>query len=301
MRSTNDFHVEGIQGGGVIAHPVFVWCVEWPMLWLRSSELYGERMKLLPNERMGGGAVHYGEDIIIHRPIAADDRIHTKMTLIQMSQRRQGTTTTYKFEHKVAGQTVVESWNTAYWRGVALDSDSDGNSNTEALTLHAEMPPPPPPSFSPPLATSTASTYPPEVLHQVSLKIAALEGVVYSECSRIWNPIHSDKATALASGLSDTILHGTATLAKCVTELVKLYMDNRPWKVRRIIVGRFGAAITMPSTPVLRVLKISPWLNNTMAVHFELINDEGMSAIQGGIIVYDHIEEGDNMNYKSML
>src|SRR6185295_9608589 len=36
---------------------------------------------------------------------------------------------------------------------------------------------------------------------------------VYTECARIWNPIHTDRAVARAAGLPDIILHGTATLA----------------------------------------------------------------------------------------
>ena len=36
---------------------------------------------------------------------------------------------------------------------------------------------------------------------------------VYTECARIWNPIHTDVAYARAAGLPDIILHGTATLA----------------------------------------------------------------------------------------
>ena len=40
---------------------------------------------------------------------------------------------------------------------------------------------------------------------------------VYTECARIWNPIHTDRAVARAAGLPDIILHGTATLALAVS------------------------------------------------------------------------------------
>ena len=35
-------------------------------------------------------------------------------------------------------------------------------------------------------------------------------GHVYTECARIWNPIHTDLAVARAAGLPGPILHGTA-------------------------------------------------------------------------------------------
>ena len=40
IRPTNDFHVRGMQGGGVIAHPVFCWAVEWPITWLQMGSMY---------------------------------------------------------------------------------------------------------------------------------------------------------------------------------------------------------------------------------------------------------------------
>jgi len=40
---------------------------------------------------------------------------------------------------------------------------------------------------------------------------------VYTECARIWNPIHTDPAVARQAGLSAILLHGTATLALAVS------------------------------------------------------------------------------------
>src|SRR4029077_6419959 len=44
---------------------------------------------------------------------------------------------------------------------------------------------------------------------------------VYTECARIWNPIHTDRAVARAAGLPDIILHGTATLALAVSRALR--------------------------------------------------------------------------------
>jgi acyl dehydratase len=41
--------------------------------------------------------------------------------------------------------------------------------------------------------------------------------LVYTECSRIWNPIHTNPAVATRAGLPRPILHGTATLAMAVS------------------------------------------------------------------------------------
>src|SRR4030095_16423643 len=43
----------------------------------------------------------------------------------------------------------------------------------------------------------------------------------YTECARIWNPIHTDRAVARSAGLPDIILHGTATLALAVSAVLE--------------------------------------------------------------------------------
>ncbi len=52
---------------------------------------------------------------------------------------------------------------------------------------------------------------------------------------------------ALAAGLPDIILHGTATMALAVTRLVDEYLGGDPTRVRRLG-GRFSAMVLMPST-----------------------------------------------------
>ena len=49
------------------------------------------------------------------------------------------------------------------------------------------------------------------------IAVGATAAHVYTECARIWNPIHTDVAYARAAGLPDIILHGTATLALSVS------------------------------------------------------------------------------------
>lgn len=52
------------------------------------------------------------------------------------------------------------------------------------------------------------------------IAVSATLAHVYTECARMWNPIHTDLAYARAAGLPGTILHGTATLARGTIDLV---------------------------------------------------------------------------------
>jgi hypothetical protein len=50
-----------------------------------------------------------------------------------------------------------------------------------------------------------------------TVDVSAGAAHTYTECARIWNPIHTDRAVARRAGLPDIILHGTANLAHGVT------------------------------------------------------------------------------------
>ena len=75
---------------------------------------------------------------------------------------------------------------------------------------------------------------------------------IYTETARIWNPIHSDKAFALAAGLPDIILHGTATLALGISALVNEFLHGDSRRVRRLG-GRFCGMVLMPNTLTVAV------------------------------------------------
>src|SRR5215831_17990681 len=62
------------------------------------------------------------------------------------------------------------------------------------------------------------------------LPVAPTLAHVYSECARIWNAIHTDRAAALAAGLPDIILHGTATLALAVSAVLR-HLRPDEWSV----------------------------------------------------------------------
>jgi acyl dehydratase len=74
---------------------------------------------------------------------------------------------------------------------------------------------------------------------------------VYTECARIWNPIHTDIAVARAAGLPGIVLHGTATLALAVSRLVARDLGGDPLAVREVA-ARFSAMVPLPSRYTLR-------------------------------------------------
>lgn len=81
-------------------------------------------------------------------------------------------------------------------------------------------------------------------VHHSTVAIGEQDAHRYTECARIWNPIHTEWDAAAAAGLPFLLLHGTATLAKAVSAVDDLIGDGRRRVAR--VTGRFAAPVPMP-------------------------------------------------------
>jgi acyl dehydratase len=118
---------------------------------------------------------------------------------------------------------------------------------------------------------------------EVRIPISAALAHIYTECARIWNPVHTDMAVAAGAGLPGLILHGTATLALAVSAIVQREAAGAPEKVAEIH-GRFGAMVLMPSDVVLRILAREQTARGP-AVFFEVLSANGGRAIRDGVVI----------------
>jgi hypothetical protein len=101
---------------------------------------------------------------------------------------------------------------------------------------------------------------------------------VYTECARIWNPIHTDAAVARAAGLPAIILHGTATLALAVSRVVARELDGDAASVRRIS-ARFTGFVRLPSALTVRCRGRAG-----SAIAFDAVGPDGASVLAEGVL-----------------
>jgi len=101
---------------------------------------------------------------------------------------------------------------------------------------------------------------------------------VYTECARIWNPIHTDRAVARGAGQPDIILHGTATLALAVSQALRQDTRGAARPVRSIAC-RFGAMVRLPSRLTVRGRAPVPSPGGLM-VRFEALAENGRAAVR---------------------
>ena len=253
LNDTLDCYMD-TSAGAVLAHPVFPVCPEWPVI-LNVREMAGGQT-LSPAEAARG--VHAAHDLHIFKPIKAGDHITTTATMIGINQIKPGAAYTLRLDTHDAnnGDLLAQTYQLSIYRGVNVAGD---NSNLES--------PPALPQLSE-LANGQVE----------KIDVSAGAAHIYTECARIWNPIHTDRKVAIDAGLPDIILHGTATLALAVSSLVKKYAGGDPTLVKRLG-GRFAAMVLLPS----QIDIVSDISGNTIT--FQVHNAQGELAISNGFMV----------------
>lgn len=254
---TNPLYLDTARSDGIVAHPIFPACYEWPVA-------VALRAKTVPPEIALRG-VHATQDLVIHRLPIPGDRLSTTARIVAVERRKPGAYVLTRFETRDAASLAVTT--------------------TDAGTLYLgiEVPGPDRRLNEPSAAPGPAVGRP---CWEKRLTVTRGTAHIYSECAKIWNPIHTDRAVAVAAGLSDIILHGTATLALAVSALIARETDGDPTRVRRIHC-RFGAMVFMPSTITVKRLDRSAGPNGE-AVGFQVLTEAGRAAISEGIIILHH-------------
>jgi acyl dehydratase len=225
------------------AHALFPVCYEWPA----NRTLRAASGLQALNERL----VHAQHDLVIHRAPRAGETLNVAGRIVSVAQRRPGAFVVMRMQARGAGGDAVSTTDYGMlYRGVQLQGAGRAVEKAEDPPKHGAQ------------------------LQAVGeIAVAATAAHVYTECARIWNPIHTDRAYARAAGLPDIILHGTATLALSVSRILKSF--SRP--VRRVRC-RFAGMVLMPSTLTVHAARDGD------AIAFETRNTEGEAVIQRGWI-----------------
>ncbi len=170
--------------GPLEALPMQIVSPEW-VLALMARDLPGQA--LTSDEQRRG--VHVSQDSRILRPIHAEDILQVSGEIVGVRASRAGAVVTTRYETRAGDELAAISTSVSILRGVTVN----GPEHPEG----AEAPWPAFEAAGEPRPLLTSRGFP----HQ------------YSECAEIWNPIHTERAVALAAGLEDILIHGTALWA----------------------------------------------------------------------------------------
>jgi acyl dehydratase len=206
--------------------------------------------------------VHAAHDLHIHRPIKDGDVLTTIAEVVGLEERKPGASQMTKLTTIDAnGAPVSTTWQLGITRGVGVAGEPKWTA-------------------TPPALPTDEGTEP--CAHAFTLAVPPGMGQIYTECARIWNPIHSDRAFAIAAGLPDIILHGTATMALAVSGIVNHFIGGDVRRVTRLG-GRFSAMVPVPDT-----LKLEVFRQGRDSVRYRVRNGAGQEAISQGFLYWEN-------------
>ncbi len=172
---------------------------------------------------------------------------------------------------------MTTSWSSSIYRGVGL----------EALPVTEGEEPIQDDGEPPPLLAVPRPSVGSGGVHMVAIAIPREMPHVYTECAAIWNPIHTERRVALAAGLPDIILHGTATWALAGQHILRHYADGDSRRLLRLR-GRFRAMVVPGTTITLEHWPREPAATGAepgSVVGFVVRNQDGDEAISDGAAV----------------
>lgn len=223
-------------------HPLFPVCYEWP-----ATQALRESTGL---QEINARLVHAQHDLTVHRQLR-EEKLFVSGSVIACLQRKPGTLVVFRFETRdEKGEPVSTTHYGMLYRGVMLEG---GDRNAASLED--------PPRHEKQLA----------LIGEVA--VGATAGHVYTECARIWNPIHTDPEYARAAGLPGIILHGTATLALSVSKI----LEKLKIEVARVRC-RFAGMVLMPSALTVHASRAGD------EILFETRDAKGRAVIERGRI-----------------
>lgn len=255
IADSNPAYFDDLRPEGLIAHPFIAYSFQWNTRF----------MPQLPvNLRAAPYGVHATTDLRLNRPFKEADLITSQGRLVSTRQIKPGVIELTRFTMTDASGDIVAELDTA---GIIRGATLIG----EDVVLESE----------PDIPEFTGET---GILWEKEVYIPAEAAQTYTECAQIYNPIHTERRVAIAAGLPDIILHGSATQAISLSQIIELSLGGDPGRVRRYI-GQLRAMVLMDSSITVRCLGQSPNDDGEQIILFDVLNQSGETAVANGLVV----------------
>lgn len=240
------FDVE--RPGGIVAHPIFAACLEWPLVEMGAPGI------ALTGTTLNRG-LHVEQTSALHAPIRPGRVLTTTAELCIAEQRSNAVHLATRFTTTDDRERVVAVTRThMLYPGVRLSGEQLGVRRTSRPAWTADR------------LESIGAFY-----------VDNTNAAVYTECSRIWNPIHTDPRVAKAAGLPGPVLHGTEVLARALS-IITAQLPGAPTQISSV-----SCQFTAPVLPDT-CLTVHASRPEDGLVHFEVLDRTGRPAISSGTV-----------------
>lgn len=251
----NEIYLNDEREGGIIAHPMYVAALTWPISGNISEYIDSAKFPADIISRQ----VHFTEHIEFHRPVRPGDSLTIKGRIASIAPHRAGTHLIMRYEaYDKKGLLLFTEHTGAIARGVEC---TGGPSGVSEIPIVPENP----------QNIDTVETI---------IPISPVAPFIYDGCTDIFFPIHTSQKFARMVGLPGIILQGTATLAFAVKEIINMEAAGDPLKLKQIFCKFTGMVI--PGTEIKLIHSQSSKKDGGKDIFFHILNSEGERAISGG-------------------
>lgn len=254
INDTNRAYFDDMRPGGLQVHPCIAFSLQW------ASRFRPDQPQ---NPRAASFGVHASTDLRIHRPFRPGEAITTQGRIVQKRQMRPGVYTVDRYRLISSdGALVAELDYNGITRGATIDGPD--------VVLAAE-----PERLDVPAVSG-------QPLWQQEFVIGLHAAQQYTECARIYNPIHTEPSVAAAAGLPGVILHGSATKAMSLTAIVDRCFGGDSTRITRLC-GELRGMVRLNSTMTVQAMA-EETIGDEKRVYFGTLNSEGQAAISHGVV-----------------
>ena len=256
VADNNPCYFDDERDQGIIAPPMFSVAVTWPVVestWrqLDQDEFTAEIMSTL---------VHYTEYLVFHRPLKPGDSLTLEGQIVAMLPHKAGTLVVLRIDALDSdGVAVFTDYNGGLFRGVECEGKGKGKNSLPSIP-HRE------PDGSP--------------IWRTNIHIHPMQNFIYDGCTNIVFAIHTSKRFAHQVGLPDIILHGTATLAFAVRELINREAAMDPARLH-VLSCRFTGMV-LPDTDIWVELTGKNVKTENTNLFFVVTDQKGQKVISDG-------------------
>ena len=254
INDTNEAYFDDTRGGGLNVHPAISFALQWNTRF---------RPDLAPNPRAAPFGVHAETDLRIHKPFEQDQIVTVQGQLISRKKIPPGVFSVDRFRMTNSqGELLAELDYNGITRGATL---SGADREIEPSPLQPSQ-----------------DQLPGEFEWEQSIYIPRHAGQQYTECSYIFNPIHTERSVAMAAGLPDIILHGSATKAHALTAIINQCFKGDAKCITRLC-GQLRAMVLMDTTIHVQCLGTKTD-GDELQVFYQVLNEDGKPAIANGVV-----------------
>jgi len=242
---------------GIIAPPMLATALTWHMTQYR--EAFWSTQDFPPE--IAVRQVHYSEHLVLHEPLRPGQHLSIHAEVVSVIPHRAGTHMIVRYEATAAGQPIFTEYAGAMLRDVACTDAGLGKEYAGESGRFGRQE---------------------DAAWESTLPVHPLAAYFYDGCGDVHNPIHTSLQFSQMVGLPGPILHGAATLAYAVREVVAREAGDEPARVAAIRANFTG--MVLPGSTIRIEMLGREKTGDLTHCHFLVWNEEGKRAIRNASI-----------------